>query len=138
MILLDTDILGHLQRGNAKVLKRLSEANQVIAITTITRIEVLRGRFDSVFKAANGGQLLSACRLLVNVEADLADRPVVPLDEEAANEFDRLLQNKKLKKIGRGDLLIASIALANKATLVTRNLKDFQLVPGLRTENWAD
>jgi len=43
-----------------------------------------------------------------------------------------------LRKIGRADLLIASIALASSATLATRNLKDFAFVPGLRTENWAD
>jgi tRNA(fMet)-specific endonuclease VapC len=43
-----------------------------------------------------------------------------------------------LKKIGRADLLIASIARANKAILVTRNLKDFRQVPGLQVENWAD
>jgi predicted nucleic acid-binding protein len=36
----------------------------------------------------------------------------------------------ELKKIGRGDLLIAAITLANQATLVTRNEKDFCLVPG--------
>jgi predicted nucleic acid-binding protein len=30
------------------------------------------------------------------------------------------------------DLLIASIALANHATLVTRNLKDFQRIPNLK------
>jgi tRNA(fMet)-specific endonuclease VapC len=49
-----------------------------------------------------------------------------------------LRQNKKLKKIGRPDLLIAAITLAARGTLVTRNLKDFRLVPGLRVENWAD
>ena len=38
----------------------------------------------------------------------------------------------------RADLLIAIIALANHGTLVTRNLKDFRLVPGLQVENWAD
>jgi tRNA(fMet)-specific endonuclease VapC len=45
---------------------------------------------------------------------------------------------KKLRKIGRADLLIAAISLANRATVVSRNLKDFRQVPGLRVENWAD
>jgi tRNA(fMet)-specific endonuclease VapC len=63
---------------------------------------------------------------------------VVLFDAVAAAEFDQLRQTKGLKKIGRGDLLIASIALANKATLVTRNLKDYRKVPGLQLENWAD
>jgi tRNA(fMet)-specific endonuclease VapC len=40
--------------------------------------------------------------------------------------------------MGRSDLLIACICLADGATLVTRNLKDFQGVPDLRLENWAD
>jgi tRNA(fMet)-specific endonuclease VapC len=56
----------------------------------------------------------------------------------AAAEFDVLRQNKKLKKIGRGDLLIAALTLANRATLVTRNRKDFGQVPGLKVEDWAD
>ncbi len=36
------------------------------------------------------------------------------------------------------DLLIANIALAPKVRLATRNLRDFERVPGLRAENWAD
>jgi tRNA(fMet)-specific endonuclease VapC len=43
-----------------------------------------------------------------------------------------------LLEIGRADLLIASIALSRQATLVTRNLRHFRLIPGLRVENWAD
>ena len=34
--------------------------------------------------------------------------------------------------------LIAAIVLANKATLGTRNLKDYRKVPGLQVENWVD
>jgi hypothetical protein len=34
------------------------------------------------------------------------------------------------------DLKIASIALIQDALLVTANLRDFSIVPGLRCENW--
>ena len=33
-------------------------------------------------------------------------------------------------------MLIASIARASDATLVTRNEKEFRMVPGLRVEVW--
>jgi tRNA(fMet)-specific endonuclease VapC len=99
---------------------------------------VLRGRHDALFKAENGDRLLHAQRLLALTVQHLRQFPVVPFDGAAAAEFDRLRENKKLKKIGRGDLLIAAIALAHRATLVTRNLKDFRQVPGLQVENWAD
>jgi predicted nucleic acid-binding protein len=36
------------------------------------------------------------------------------------------------------DTLSASIALAENAKLITRNVRDFSLVPGLMWENWAD
>ncbi|WP_395092089.1 hypothetical protein [Armatimonas sp.] len=35
------------------------------------------------------------------------------------------------------DLKIASIALSNQATLLTRNLRDYSKVPGLRCEDWT-
>jgi tRNA(fMet)-specific endonuclease VapC len=36
------------------------------------------------------------------------------------------------------DLRIASIALANNGTLLTRNLKDFERIDGLKLRNWLD
>jgi hypothetical protein len=60
------------------------------------------------------------------------------LNRAAIEQFDLLLTNKSLRKYGRADLLIASIALANWATLVSRNLKDFQNIPNLKLVNWMD
>lgn len=63
---------------------------------------------------------------------------VIGTDAQAAHQFDRLRTVKGLRKIDHADLLIASIVLARKATLVTRNLRHFRLIPGLQIVNWAD
>jgi tRNA(fMet)-specific endonuclease VapC len=138
MILLDTDTFSLLGGNHPKVTERLAAATDEVAITVITRVEALLGRLAFVMKAADGAEVLRAQQWLRRTETDLAQLPVVPFDDAAAAEFDRLLGTKGLKKIGRGDLLIASIALANGATLSTRNLKDFRKIPGLQLENWAD
>ena len=117
--------------------KRAATTDEVV-IPIVTRIEALLGRFAFVLRAADGSQLLRAQEWLQQTEADLDPFPAIAFNEAAAADFERLLQNRKLRKIGRADLLIASIALANRATLVTRNVKDFRQVPGLTVENWAD
>lgn len=92
-----------------------------------------------LLKAADGEQLQRAQHWLDQTVKHLAAIPkLLSIDEPSADEFDRLRANRKLKKIGRADLLIASITLANRATLVTRNLEDFRQVPGLQVENWVD
>jgi tRNA(fMet)-specific endonuclease VapC len=139
MIGLDTDTLTLLFRHHPRVLERMQQANEDLAVTIISRIEILRGRFDSLLKAADGAELQRGQQRLAEAERDLARIPMMlPVNADAAQVFDHLREKKKLKKIGRADLLIASIALAQRATLVTRNLKDFRQAPGLPVENWAD
>ena len=75
---------------------------------------------------------------LAQAERDLRAFPALGIDAAVAAEFDRLRQLKGIKKIGRTDILIAAIALAHRAVLVTRNVKDFRQVHGLQVENWAD
>jgi tRNA(fMet)-specific endonuclease VapC len=140
MYLLDTDTISHLFAAHPRVLTRRNNVpSSEIAITIVTRIEVLQGRFDFLLKAATGEELLRAQFWVDKTIQDLAKvESVVAIDSAAAAEFDRLRLDKKLKKIGRGYLLITAIALANRATLVTRNVKDFRQVTGLQIENWAD
>jgi tRNA(fMet)-specific endonuclease VapC len=62
-------------------------------------------------------------------------RPVLPFDQTAMDEFLRL-QEQRIR-IGTNDLRIAAIAIANNAKLLSRNLRDFRLVPGLDVEDWT-
>jgi tRNA(fMet)-specific endonuclease VapC len=137
--LLDTDTLDHFQRGQANVFRRVNATRQQdLAITIVTRLEILRARIEFVRKAADGAQLRKAQLRLDESEEVLARWQVISFDEAACEQFDRLRMEKRLRKIGRADMLIASIALANGATLVTRNVRDFKLIPGLSVENWVD
>jgi tRNA(fMet)-specific endonuclease VapC len=138
MNLLDSDTLTLLTGGHPRVVARVLAATDTVGTTVISRIEILRGRFDFVMKAADGQQLQRAQQWLDWSEAELGKLLIVPIDETAAQEFDRLRTHNRLRKIGRADLLIACIAIANQATLVSRNLKHFRQVPKLKVENWVD
>jgi tRNA(fMet)-specific endonuclease VapC len=139
MYLLDTDILSLLHAGNAQVGRRVWQIDPGdVATTIISKIQILRARYDFVLKAANAEELLRAQHWLYRSESLLNQIEIVWLDEDSVMEFDRLRGEKRLRKIGHADLLIAAVALANRATLVTRNLRHFQQVPNLQVENWAD
>jgi tRNA(fMet)-specific endonuclease VapC len=138
MKVLDTDTLTLLLQGQPKVLEHRKQESDEVVIAVVGRMEVLQGRFASLFKAADGKELKRGQQRLDQAERDLRPFRVLSITDAVAAEFDRLRQIKRLKKTGRGDLLIAAIALASRATLVTRNVKDFQTVPGLNVENCAD
>ena len=139
MHLLDTDTLSHLHAGNARVIERLRKLDDAdVATTVITKIELLRGRFEYVMKAANGDELLRAQDWLTKTEVLLSQIRIVGLDERSAETFDQLGNTSRLRKIGRADQLIASIALAHQAVLVTRNLRHFDQISQLKLANWVD
>src|SRR5438477_12980206 len=99
MIVLDTDTLTFFLRDHSGVLERMRMARDDVAITIISRIETLQGRFATLLKAADGAELQRGQQRLEEAERALARIPkVLPIDARVAAEFDRLRQNKKLKK----------------------------------------
>jgi len=95
----------------------------------------------SVVKA----ELIYGARHSARVEANLAKleaffRPFesLPFDDRAAEIYG--LVRSQLRRsgtpIGSNDLMIASIALAAEATLVSRNQAEFRRVVGLPLEEW--
>lgn len=64
---------------------------------------------------------------------------VLNFDLDAENCYQNLRQSSKdlsKKRIAK-DLRLASIALVENATVVSRNYKDFSQVPNLKLENWV-
>ncbi|MFM2431903.1 MAG: hypothetical protein RLZZ511_3116 [Cyanobacteriota bacterium] len=109
-----------------------------MAITIVTKVEMLRGRIDFLLKAENALSLSRAQALLMETEERLDAIEILPFDDGATMQFEQLITNSAMRKAGRADLLIASIVLCHQATLVTRNRKDFQRFPNLRLVNWFD
>jgi tRNA(fMet)-specific endonuclease VapC len=62
----------------------------------------------------------------------------LPFDDEGAARYGvvRSQLRREGRPIGANDLLIASIAIANDAVLVTRNDAEFRRVEGLQVETW--
>ena len=65
---------------------------------------------------------------------------VLNFDANAENCYQMLRQSSKnlAKNRIEKDLRIASIALTQNATIVTRNYKDFSQIPNLKIENWEE
>jgi len=140
MYILDTNIVSDLFKGHERILTRIANRSpeRPVATTVISWFEIISGRFASVRTAANGEELLVAAERLESDKHRFAQLTLLPITGLVADQFEKMLLNKKLKKIGRPDLLIACIALSFGATLVTRNTKDFIAIPALQLENWAD
>jgi predicted nucleic acid-binding protein len=70
MTILDTDILTLFALGHEKVGSKVTEAGGTaqLAVAVITRMEILRGRFDSILKASDDGQLRVAMRRFQEAE----------------------------------------------------------------------
>lgn len=84
MILLDTDTVTLYNHGHPQILARLAAASDEVALTVVSRIEVLRGRWDFLLKAADGSQLERAQLLLQEAEQSLNEFDTVSIDAAAA------------------------------------------------------
>jgi tRNA(fMet)-specific endonuclease VapC len=72
-----------------------------------------------------------------DVEAFLAPIARLPFDSAAAQEHARVWLSLAHRPIGERDLIIASVALAHSATLVTHNLREFARIDSLQLEDWT-
>ncbi|MDD9986649.1 MAG: type II toxin-antitoxin system VapC family toxin [Spirochaetaceae bacterium] len=64
--------------------------------------------------------------------------PSLPFDDDAAKHYGtiRAQLRREGRPIGANDLMIAAIALAGSLMLATRDVEEFERVPGLKVEGW--
>lgn len=129
-LLLDTNIcIGFLNQKDAKLKARIQRtAPGELRLCSVVKAELL-------FGARNGSRAPENLRRLDRFFEAFES---LPFDDDAAQEYGLLRTELRRagKPIGANDMLIAAIALAHRATLVTRDDDDFLRVPGLRVESW--
>ncbi len=139
MWLLDTDHLTILERGGSAALPlqlRLGRVPVSAVDTTIVNYEEqMRGWLSLAAQAGTLEKVVSAYALLRTHIETFRDFLILPFDRAASDRFEGLRRARL--GVGTKDLRIAAICLVRDATLLTRNLGDFNKVPGLRAEDWS-
>jgi tRNA(fMet)-specific endonuclease VapC len=122
MKILDSDHCVAILRGKLD-LRSHATPDEELAATTISVGELTHGAHKSLHPADN----------LARLDVLLTALIVLPFTEEAARQFGwlRAILQKKGQRLDDLDLQIASIAITQKATLLTHNQHHFERITGL-------
>ncbi len=139
-VLLDTDHLSVLQWEEQpacdRLLARLDELPaDDIATSIISFHEQAQGWLAYLNRSRKPAQIVAAYEKLEIIWRWFLRMNVASYSAAAQTSFGRI--KRLCPRVKTLDLRIASIALATDSTLLTRNLRDFHQVPGLRREDWT-
>ncbi len=138
--LLDTDHISIFQRQSGAeyrsiALRISSHPPTDLTLSVVSFHEQVLGCHTYITRATTATEIVRGYAMLGRLLSDYAAVAVLSFDTHAAALFEGLLAQRI--RISTMDLRIASVALANRLILVTRNLTDFRRVPGLTLEDWA-
>ena len=129
--ILDTNTIIYFFKGTGNVSHRLlSFLPKEIGIPAIVYYELLFG----IFKSSRQKEKIRQLGLLINASN------LIPFGEKEAHAAAKIRANleKRGLPIGPIDILIGATALANRAILVTHNLKEFKRIARLEVEDWFE
>jgi tRNA(fMet)-specific endonuclease VapC len=138
--LLDTDHISCRQRASGAEFRRLtarmaSHPISDFALSVVSFHEQVIGAHNFINRAQTNRDMIRGYALLLEILQGFRTAPILPYDEQAVDIFTKLREQRI--KVATMDLRIASIALSRNLILLTRNLGDFNKVPGLVTEDWT-
>ena len=128
--LLDTNVCIHLlNERHPVILQHLRQHSPAdIVLCSIVMAELLFGALRSQRAEAN----------LQRLRVFFAPLQSLPFDDDCAEHYGQIHADlvAQGKPIGANDTLIAAIARAHNATLITHNTREFSRVAGLRIADW--
>ena len=130
--MLDTNICIYAIKNRPEIVLQRIKANMRngLCISAITLAEMEHGVEKSAQPEKNAAALMRFVSIL----------QVLPFDDSAAVEYGKVCAylQRHGTPIGPMDTLIAAHAKAAGLTIVTNNVREFERVPGLKIENWAE
>ena len=128
--LLDTNVCIRYLNGQSPATRlRLQQTDPAnVFLCSVVKAELLFGAAKS---RASQQTLSKLERFFSAFESFPFDDPAAPVYAKVRAELER-----QGTPIGPNDLMIASIALARKLTVVTANTREFARVDGLQWEDW--
>ncbi len=138
--LLDTDHISILQKQSGADYRVLMAhiaqvARTELAFCIVSFHEQVLGCNTYIAQAKSKDDVVRGYEMFDRVLSAFAAARVLLFDDHAAVIFDGLVADRV--RIATMDLRIASIALSQGLTLLTRNLRDFTKVPNLLIEDWT-
>jgi tRNA(fMet)-specific endonuclease VapC len=137
--ILDTDHLSLYERAYPKVCARIIRTRQYSSDTLFTTVvsleEQYAGRIAQIRKATTPQALVGAYEKLKQIFALFSELDILEYDIKADEYFRQFRKAGIL--IGTLDLRIAAITLVHGGILLSRNLQDFEKVPGLTIQDWS-
>jgi tRNA(fMet)-specific endonuclease VapC len=120
-------VSAYMRGGDPKLTSKMTEAFGELCLSVI----VLAEREFGVTKGANAHARLKLAELAQTI-------PVEPFSRDDCTHYAAIRHDLEARGEGIGpmDTLIAAQALRMGATVITRNVREFGRVPGLKVENW--
>jgi len=138
--LLDTDHISILQKHSgaeyAALMRHVAQVQRAdLTFCIVSFHEQVLGCNAYLARAKTPTAVVRGYQMFDRVLSAFAAAPVLPFDTKASAIFDNLVAQRV--RIATMDLRIASIALSQALTLLTRNSQDFAKAPGLLIEDWT-
>jgi tRNA(fMet)-specific endonuclease VapC len=133
VLILDSNTISYYFRGDPQVVPRLQALRPAdLGVPVIVEYELQYGLLRLPPEAA-APRLQALSRLLLPMQR-------LPFDSDCAAHAARIRADLDAAgtPIGSHDTLIAATVMRHQGTLITRNVREFARVSGLRWLNWHD